>query len=80
MTVPTALSQYLSIRLDSTYMSSNDTIFATVVLDRVEASMNINTMAEIYSGTRRVGRIPIRMGVSVLGAAIGCETAADGSL
>jgi hypothetical protein len=77
VSVPSAISSYLSIILEETTLAPNDTGFFNVKLDNIENSMNINTVVDITSGTDTVGEISVNIPVSVIGAA---ACAVSGSL
>ena len=71
-TLPSDLSPFVTVSLTSTTLSPNDTTSFTVILDHIQASMTINTLATLTVGTETVGQIPLYIPVTITGGSTSC--------
>ena len=81
ISLPSDISKYVSVTIPNSTLGPYESMYYTVELRGIVASMDINTAADITSGGGAVlGRIPIRMKISYTsGGVTDCSELSDGA-
>jgi hypothetical protein len=79
--LPTEVSRYLSITIPNSTIGPYETVYYTMGLTDISSSLDINTMADVRSGSGTlIGEIPIQMRISYTSAGVtDCSELADGA-
>jgi len=73
ISVPSEISNYLSITLKKTTMEPNESVYMTVTIHNIQESINFTTSVSLLSGTTIIKEIPVDLKITVMTSGGGCE-------